>query len=487
MKFSFLFAITFCNAVLAEVGFNQVSEGAIKLTFEKKSIIKKRDSASLTVPIGYSPKFLLTTSLLFSNGDEVDVTIDTTSLDFWVISKEVYESLSELCFPDSDDSDGDEKKRSSDWDQFCSDISYRHYFDPLNSTTFQNNTKAKPFHASYSDGTFPDGRNNILHYASIPSYDISGYWGYDNIQISPLAMLRNFSFPVVNSTSGSNNGVLGLGFPNSDTKKSTDYPYDNFIMKMKDQGIINKAAYSLYMIDVDGDRYGEILFGGIDHAKYQGSLATIPVHIEANSKLPPHVFMDKLLLDNGSNSITNVSYATVFNVAYKYSVFPEDIYQKFTEQLGAKWLDDDEAILFPCPEKDLNLILDFSGHKILSKDFYTRSDYDDSSCVANIVLHSNNYFVIGENILQNMYVVYDLEDSEISIAETKFVFDIDVQPFGSNGSSAALKDGSSSSTLSNSSLSASSNGQNSSSKKNSANMFTYLPFLLAIMLGIAMV
>jgi Eukaryotic aspartyl protease len=51
--------------------------------------------------------------------------------------------------------------------------------------------------------------------------------------------------------------------------------YNTTVMAMKDQGIINTAAFSIYLNDVDSE--GILLFGGYDTTKYTGDLKTMEV------------------------------------------------------------------------------------------------------------------------------------------------------------------------------------------------------------------
>lgn len=71
-------------------------------------------------------------------------------------------------------------------------------------------------------------------------------------------------------------GLMGLGFPGGEfiTKLNLS-SYDTVVMKMSQQGLINSAAFSLYLNDDDSQ--GNILFGGYDKAKYSGDLQTLDV------------------------------------------------------------------------------------------------------------------------------------------------------------------------------------------------------------------
>jgi hypothetical protein len=69
---------------------------------------------------------------------------------------------------------------------------------------------------------------------------------------------------------------MGLGFPAGEFITQLNISaYDTVVMKMSQQGIINSAAFSLYLNDDESQ--GNILFGGYDKAKYSGDLQTLDV------------------------------------------------------------------------------------------------------------------------------------------------------------------------------------------------------------------
>ena len=128
-------------------------------------------------------------------------------------------------------------------------------FNTENSDSFvRNDTEA--FDISYADGTFA-----------------SGIWGHDTVKIGNLSV-KDLSFAVANQSS-SDVGVLGIGLPGLEvTNDRGGYMYENLPLKMKSDGVIKKALYSLYLSDVD-DETGSILFGAVDHAKYVQTLETL--------------------------------------------------------------------------------------------------------------------------------------------------------------------------------------------------------------------
>lgn len=69
---------------------------------------------------------------------------------------------------------------------------------------------------------------------------------------------------------------MGLGFPAGEFITNLNMSsFDTIVQKMSKQGLINSAAFSLYLNDDDSQ--GNILFGGYDKAKYSGELQTMDV------------------------------------------------------------------------------------------------------------------------------------------------------------------------------------------------------------------
>jgi hypothetical protein len=82
---------------------------------------------------------------------------------------------------------------------------------------------------------------------------------------------------------------MGLGFPSGEFAVTQNLSeYNTTVMTMANQGVINSAAFSLYLNDLESQ--GNILFGGYDQAKYVGDLQTVELldlgDYEVSANLP---------------------------------------------------------------------------------------------------------------------------------------------------------------------------------------------------------
>ncbi|ORZ25582.1 aspartic peptidase domain-containing protein [Absidia repens] len=75
------------------------------------------------------------------------------------------------------------------------------------------------------------------------------------------------------------NGILGLGYPQLTAATTQNNPaYTPFVFNLVQQGVIQEPVFSVYLNSASKQGWaGEIIFGGVDHSKYEGDLQYLPV------------------------------------------------------------------------------------------------------------------------------------------------------------------------------------------------------------------
>jgi len=296
-------------------------------------------------------------------------------------------------------------------------------YDANASSTYEY--KSGGFNISYVDGS-----------------GASGDYATDTLVLGNET-LRDLQFGL-GYISTSPEGILGIGYTANEAQVNRvgRRPYPNVPQAMADAGLIQSNAYSLWLDDLDAS-VGSILFGGVDTDKYHGQLQTLPIQSEfgeyrefaitlssvslsiqgANTSLTPSL-PTAVLLDSGSsltylpNELTaaiynalQIRYSAREGIAYtSCSLADEDITLDFTFT--------SPTISVPISE----LIIDGSSVSDDSED----RESDDSSgspfdlCVFGIAPSEGSSAVLGDTFLRSAYVVYDLVNNEISLAQTNF-------------------------------------------------------------------
>lgn len=269
----------------------------------------------------------------------------------------------------------------------------------------------------------------------------SGDYVTDDLQFSGHKLKEvQFGLGLVSS---SRIGLIGIGYPIQEAyvinKKGKPFP--NLPQILKNEGLINSQAYSLWLNDRKAS-HGSLLFGGVDTAKFHGTLTTLPIvkkngrfeHFSVNltgihftndtgtipfasgkSSLPAAV-----LLDSGSSLMTLAKsvaieiYNTLKVVSYNDRVAVVDC------GLGQEnsTLDFSFAtamIRVPMSELVLPILLDQYGHEITTSD-------GTPLCRLGITYAAEltDPLVLGDTFLRSAYVVYDMTNNEVSIAPTNF-------------------------------------------------------------------
>ncbi|RLV95404.1 Candidapepsin-10 [Spathaspora sp. JA1] len=377
-----------------------------------QSYLEKRLGLSLPVSNQYS---VYTTILrMGSNRDPVRVILDTGSSDLWVMSSQVN------CV-----SKNTEAKRETIVDKILTGLNFKSQgeictengaFNYLASTSFvKNNTE--PFSIGYIDGV-----------------TTKGFWGHDNVFFAGNS-ISNFSFAVAQETS-SKIGVMGIGLAEA-VSTNTKYKkqYENFPLKLKTSGIMNTTSYSIYMNSYSPPSFGAVLFGAIDHAKYSGNLTTVDIHNEANSLARLRIPISSIQVVNDQTddpvTIVNKGPDVLLDTGCTYSRFPRDVVDGIAKEIGATYDTIQDDYYVDCDIAS-TLRLNFKGTPIDFPINELLRSAGDKCSLAIDVDENNSLSILGDNFLRRMYLYFDLDNKQISVAQAVYTDREDIEIVSEN-------------------------------------------------------
>lgn len=283
-----------------------------------------------------------------------------------------------------------------------------------------------------------DKKENIFEAISVnDDYEVSGIWGKDTVSFGN-ATLTNVTFGVALDSDSDSFGVLGLGLKNGESSYLyDDETYDNFPFELKNQGYINKVVYSIY------DNYltngSSLLFGGIDLSHFVGNLSVVPLievpfmfNDSRNASaigitLSSITFNDNYENVNETGLLASGLAAAIIDTSSSIAAFPYYIYDEIVLQSGFKYSETFKAFIANSTQlENKTVTFDFQGSEIevpvldLTIPLVNLTSDDVTEFAVFAVDATPDTFILGDAILQYMYIAIDLEDSEIAIAEKNF-------------------------------------------------------------------
>ncbi|KAK1980861.1 eukaryotic aspartyl protease [Colletotrichum cereale] len=245
--------------------------------------------------------------------------------------------------------------------------------------------------------------------------------------------LTDFQFGV-GYTSSSAQAILGVGYKASEVQvgRAGMDPYDNLPAKMVAQGLIKSSAFSLWLNDLDASK-GSILFGGVDTEHFQGELKTVPIQKQSSTFAEFLITLTKVTL--GSKTLEdNMALAVLLDSGSSLTYLPDDMVTTIYSMVGAVYQQDEGVAFIPCnaANSGANMTFSFSGAVItvpideLVLDLIAitgkRTSFSNgvSACLFGIAPAGEGTNVLGDTFLRSAYVVYDIDNNQISLAPTKF-------------------------------------------------------------------
>lgn len=235
-------------------------------------------------------------------------------------------------------------------------------------------------------------------------------------------------------TSSSPEGILGIGYQLNEVQvqRAGGQAYNNLPAQLVADGTISSSAYSLWLNDLDAST-GSILFGGVDTDQFKGTLATLPIQTEGGQFAEFLITLTGVSL--GSTVLaTNQAQAVLLDSGSSLTYLPDAITEAIYEQVGAQYDSQEGAAYVPCSLAQNTTTLDFTfssptisvGMDELVIDISSSNGrpltFSDGTqaCLFGVAPAGDSTSVLGDTFIRSAYLVYDLANNEISIAQTNF-------------------------------------------------------------------
>ncbi|GAW24347.1 hypothetical protein ANO14919_139310 [Xylariales sp. No.14919] len=235
-------------------------------------------------------------------------------------------------------------------------------------------------------------------------------------------------------TSSSSQGILGIGYPSNEVQvgRAGKDAYDNLPAALVTAGQISRNAYSLWLNDLDASR-GSILFGGVDAAQYSGSLHTLPIQANRGSYSEFLITLTALKL-GGQTIADDQALAVLLDSGSSLTYLPDDMVEDIYEQVNAQYDSSAGAAYVACSLESNSSALEFTFSsptisvqmKELVLDLTTASGRrptftnGEEACLFGIAPAGSGTNVLGDTFLRSAYVVYDIDNNQISLGQTNF-------------------------------------------------------------------
>lgn len=261
----------------------------------------------------------------------------------------------------------------------------------------------------------------------------TGDYATDTFRMANVT-IKDLQFGIGYVTSD-NEGVIGIGYTTNEAVVQETNPeyYKNMPARLASDGAIASNAYSLYLDDLESAT-GKILFGGVDEEHYIGELVTVPIMKINGEYAEFYVKLNSVSADSQTIG-ENLDLGVVLDSGSTLSYLPASIVEDIYQLVGADYIDGQETAYVPCDLANQEgnftfkfndpaeitvplseLVLDFTditGHQMSFNN-------GQAACSFGIAPSGSQISILGDTFLRSAYVVFDLDNNEISLAQSNF-------------------------------------------------------------------
>lgn len=256
----------------------------------------------------------------------------------------------------------------------------------------------------------------------------TGDWVLDTLAVGSVT-LQDFQFAVASSAKG-RTGVFGISLEGSESLNHGRQPeYANFPVQLRNQGYIERTVYSLYLNSFDATD-GTFLLGGIDYAKFEGPLTVIPLENDRAFQ----VAYDSIGYNGQFFGASNIA---VLDSGTSYTFIPNDAFYPISDAVGlSSETNDNTGLNYIDCGSDVALSFVFNGVtvNVASRELVLPlstiiGDPSNTQCVFGVQTNdqTQNITLFGDTFLRSAYVVYDLDNAEVGLAQAIYTDATNVQ------------------------------------------------------------
>ncbi|KAJ5988009.1 Peptidase A1 [Penicillium waksmanii] len=262
----------------------------------------------------------------------------------------------------------------------------------------------------------------------VDAFLAAGPYATDTLAIGG-ATIKDMEFAVAEE-SRNPHGILGIGYAGATyAAANLQKEYNNLPEALVKSGAIKSAAYSLWLNKFDGT--GNLLFGGVNKARYQGELQTVPIVQLYGRYLSLAIALTDISVKSskGTKSYAKgLPLAVTLDNGSPLISLPKELIDPVYKEVGGGYSSTDGYGYIPCSmaKADYNFTFSFSGATVtipiseLVFENYSEPDFADGDCIFGLGYSESGVNLMGDPFLRGAYVVYDLANNEISLANTDY-------------------------------------------------------------------
>ena len=268
--------------------------------------------------------------------------------------------------------------------------------------------------------------NSAFNITYVDGTGSSGDYVEDTVKFSGVTLPKQqFGVGYVSS---SMEGIIGIGYPTNEVAVRYGYePYNNVPAALVEHGYINTNAYSLWLNDLDAST-GEILFGGVNSGKYTGDLQTLPIISVGDGQYAEFMIALTAMGESGNTGsiVNNLAVGALLDSGSSLMYLPNDITTAIYKAVNAQYDPSQGAAFVNCDLANSDSTIDFTFSSVTIQVPWNElvievgESNGQPACIVGISPSGGQTAVLGDTFLRSAYVVYDIANNEISLAQTDF-------------------------------------------------------------------